>query len=99
MNPQVSQALKTEISLVSSLWDVVFALKKTRATLTFLGVPGMTPEALAEVATGDLSHLDAGKITRLLAAMDALDAALLTPIELSAGVTAPPAKALVDVIR
>lgn len=98
-NPQVVKELTAEIIQVRQLWDTIWSLKKTRSTLAALGVQAMTPEQLAESCTGDLSHLDAGKITRLLAAMDALDATLVTAVELSPGVTAPPAKAIVDVIR
>lgn len=97
-DPQVQNALSLEVQGVQTLFDVIFTLKKIRARIESLGVPQMSDETVAESAVGELSHLTGGKVKRLLAAMDVLDAALLTSVDL-AGVTIPPVKALVDVIR
>ena len=97
-DPQVQNALSLEVQGVATLFATVFELKKGRARLEALGVPRMTDEELSASAAGDLSHITGGKVRRLLAALDVLDAALLTPVALD-GATLPPVKALVDVIR
>jgi hypothetical protein len=89
-------ALSTEVQQIRALYDTVFDLKATRARLESLGVATLTDPDYQ--GAGDLNHLSAQKVQSLLAAMDVLDAAFLTPADL-AGVTAPPIKAMVDVIR
>lgn len=97
-NPQIQNALSREVTAVQKLYDTVFELKKIRAQIEALGVPQMSDEMLAESTIGELSHIGGGQIRRLLDAMDVLDVAFLTPVSLD-GVTMPPIKAVVDVIR
>ena len=97
-DPQVQNALSATAAGQRQLLDTIVLLKGLRIRLDSLGVPRMTDEQLTDSLVGELSHLSRGKVRRLLAAMDVLDAALLTPADLD-GVTLPPVKAVVDVIR
>ena len=98
-NPQVQNARSRELIETKRLWDAIFGLKQARASLDLLGVATLPEEEFAASAIGELSHLTAAKVRRLIAAMDVLDAALLGLADLGDGMTAPPAKALVDAIR
>lgn len=95
---QIQAALAAEAQAVKSLYNDVFRLKAIRAQLELLGVPQMTAEEFTAVATGNVNHLTLAAVLQLLAAMDVLDAAFLTPVSL-AGVTMPPVAAVVAVIR
>ena len=88
---QILNAVSAEVAAIRTLYDTTFELKAVRAKLQLLGATALPADA---VFPGDLSHVTPAKLTAMFAAMDALDAAFLTPN--AAGV--PPIKALVDMI-
>jgi hypothetical protein len=85
-------------SKIEQLYTLVGELKSLRSVLELQGMPNLSNEQYAQLATGELAHIDKGKVERLFAAMTCLDMALVTPVSL-AGVTMPPAKAIVDARR
>lgn len=95
-NPQMLNALSRETQELTKLLDSAFKLKQIRSQIESLGV--MQVPSGEYPPPGDLSHLTAQKVASVLAAMDVLDTAFLTPTNL-AGVTLTPIAAINQVIR
>jgi hypothetical protein len=84
---------------LQTLYRLIGDLKSLRSRLELHGLPNLTDEQYTELTAGaEMAHLSKAKIERLFAAMTTLDTALGTPVSLS-GVTMPPAKAIVDVLK
>ncbi len=87
------------LSGLQNLYKLVGDLKSLRTRLELHGLPNLTEQQYADMTVSpELAHITKDKVERLFAGMTTLDTALGTPIPLS-GVTMPPAKAIVDVLK
>lgn len=93
-NAQQLNAAADLVRQVRALYDAAFAIKSIRPRCEALGVFTIP----ADQWPGDLDHLTPAKLASLVQAMDALDAAFVSPV-IPADPTSVPVLSMIGVMR